>query len=215
MTRAAWIGTFTLILLACGALPACSQEDANAKIVSDCSDAVPQAVDSCLERARVAEETDPTPEMQALVAKLIQRQVEMSENKQPQIVEAPPEDDHGVSSYDVAPSIPPPSPDLLGNTPAASQQPQDYVPPGPSQPGSEVTRMDMTPPVQPSSANPQGGDPYEAPPASTATDEAPPDEQGDPSDIGSSDQDGQPSSRSDKKTPTPPVQASGTGRALE
>ena len=217
MTRAAWIGTFTIILLACGALPACSQEDESQKIIAECSDPPPQAVDSCLERARVEEETNPSPELQTLVAKLIQRQIQLSESAQPPAIEAPPtEEDHGVTSYNVAPSLPPPSPDLLGSTPSEpAQQPQDYVPPDPQQPGDQITTMDLTPPAPPSSTSPQGGDPYESPPVSTATDETPPDQQGDPSDAGRSDQDGQPPTGDDKKTPTPPVQASGTGRALE
>jgi hypothetical protein len=53
------------------ASPALAQQDNPDTIVADCSGQIPQEkVDSCLERARVADETDPSPQMQSLEAQL-------------------------------------------------------------------------------------------------------------------------------------------------
>ena len=115
MTRVAYLGSLALVALACGALPACGQQDQTQVLIAKCSDPAPADVDTCMEQVRVLNETDPSPEAGKLLAHLIQLQVEARDNPPPtplgQPQDAPP-DDHGVSSYDVSPPEPPVSPDL-------------------------------------------------------------------------------------------------------
>ncbi len=136
MTRIAFLGSASLIILSCAALPACGQQDETQAVLTQCSDPSPRDLDTCLERARVAEETNPTPELQALVGKLIQEQARASEPPPPPPDSGPdpdhPVDDKGVSSYDVAPPEPPPSGDL--------------GPLEPYQPPPDANQIDQTPP---------------------------------------------------------------------
>jgi hypothetical protein len=154
MTRIAFLGSASLIFLACAALPACGQQDETQAILAQCSDPAPHDLDSCLERARVQEETNPTPELQALVGKLIQAQVRASEKPPPTDTVDPnhPPDDQGVSSYDVAPPDPPPSSDLGPLQPY--QPPPDTSSEDESPPGAQDSPADMTPPDP--NAPPQG-----------------------------------------------------------
>ncbi len=173
MTRLAFLGSASLIFLSCAALPACGQQDETQAVLAQCSDPAPAAVDSCLERARVLEETNPTPEMQALVGKLIQIQVRASEAPPAQSgpvgdTDHPP-DDNGVSSYDVAPPDPPPSSDLGPLEPY--QAPPDVRSQDEAPPDTQSAPADMAPPdanAPPSDSTiiqttPQSGDGSEAP----------------------------------------------------
>lgn len=132
MARLAVMGSIALISLACATLPACGQQDETQRILTECSDPPPNAVDSCLERARVQDETDPSPEMQKLVANLIRQQVE-ARNRPQDLTPLPPmpSDGSDPNGYD-APPTPPPSSDLDGGStydapPDASSQ--DDAPP--------------------------------------------------------------------------------------
>ncbi|HEY2034539.1 MAG TPA: hypothetical protein VGH02_12710 [Rhizomicrobium sp.] len=137
MARLAVLGSIALVSLACATLPACGQQDESRRILAQCSDPPPNQVDSCLEQARVQEETDPSPEMQALVATLIKRQVE-ARNQPQDLMPLPPmpSDGSDPNGYD-APPTPPPSSDLdnggtdSGGTYAAPPDapPQDVAPP--------------------------------------------------------------------------------------
>jgi hypothetical protein len=148
MARIAFLTSASLIFLSCAALPACGQQDEAQAVLAQCSDPVPRDIDSCLERARVLEETNPTPEMQALVGKLIQAQVRASEPPPPPagpVGDANhPSDDQGVSSYDVAPPDPPTSSDM------GPLEPYQPPPPDNSQedtpPDSQTAPADMAPP---------------------------------------------------------------------
>jgi hypothetical protein len=155
MTRIAFLGSASLIFLSCAALPACGQQDETRAILAQCSDPAPRDLDSCLERARVQEETDPTPELQALVGKLIQAQVRASEPPPPDPYADPnhPPGDQGVSSYDVSPPDPPPSDDLGPLQPY--QPPPDTNTQDESPPDAQTSPGDMTPP-DPNSAPPPG-----------------------------------------------------------
>ncbi len=53
-------------------MPAIAQDDDTQAIIDQCSNPLPDAVDACLERARVAEETRPDKDLQQLVAHLIE-----------------------------------------------------------------------------------------------------------------------------------------------
>jgi hypothetical protein len=158
----AFLGSASLIFLSCAALPACGQQDEKQAVMAQCGDPAPRDIDACLERARVLNETDPSPDVQALVARLIQKQVQFSEPPPPTIPPdaQPSPDDNGVSSYDTTPPLPPPSDDL----------------------------------------GPQGT--YQPPPDAAPAQEAPPDVQGNPSDIGPPD--AGPASPGDPNAPPPP-----------
>jgi hypothetical protein len=169
MTRLAFLGSASLIFLSCAALPACGQQDEAQAVLTQCRDPAPRELDGCLERARVLEETDPTPEMQALVGRLIQLQVRASEPPPPPPPSAVGDADHppgdeGVSSYDVAPPTPPPSSDLGPlepyqpppqqgdeSPPDANIAPADMGPPDPNAPPTGSNVIETTPP-QPSDA---------------------------------------------------------------
>jgi len=132
MARLAVVGSIALISLACATLPACGQQDETQRILAQCSDPPPNAVDSCLEQARVQEETDPSPELQKLVADLIKRQVEARNQPRDLAPEPPmPTDGSDPNGYD-APPVPPPSSDLDSGSaydPPPDSQPQEIAPP--------------------------------------------------------------------------------------
>jgi hypothetical protein len=166
MTRIAFLGSASLIFLSCAALPACGQQDETQAVLAQCSDPAPGDIDSCLERARVLDETSPSPEVQALIGRLIQRQARASEPPPPPPPGAAPDPDHpvddkGVSSYDVSPPTPPPSSDLgplepyqpppqqQDETPPDTQTaPADMGPPDPNAPPPGGTIIQTTPPQQ-------------------------------------------------------------------
>jgi hypothetical protein len=153
MTRLAYLGSLSLVALACAALPACGQQDDMQKIVAQCSDPAPADLDSCIEQVRVLNETDPSPATQQLEAHLIQLQVE--EREKPQQADQgtpPPADDNGVSSYDVSPPTPPTSSDLGGGSTYDAPPdvpPQDQAPPAEQGNPSDVGPDDSTPPPDP------------------------------------------------------------------
>jgi hypothetical protein len=110
------LGSTSLVILSCAALPACGQQEERRIVLSECSDPSPRDLYRCISRVREIDETDPSPEIQALMARLIVRQARESEPPPP-LPDAGydpdhPPDDAGVSSYDVAPPDPPPSTDL-------------------------------------------------------------------------------------------------------
>jgi len=131
MARLAYLGSMALVALACATLPACGQQDDTQRIVSQCSDPPPDQIDTCLEQARVQEETDPSPEMQKLVASLIKRQVEA--RNAPRDLEPPPPpppyDGSDPNAFE-APAAPPP-PDADGGSYEAPpvEAPQEIAPP--------------------------------------------------------------------------------------
>lgn len=91
-----------------------------AKLMSECGAAdLPQAsLDSCLERARVLEETDPSPQLQTLEANLEQREsappgrTQAASAPAPRMVEVAPEPDvsaeNGSETVQTASQAPPP-----------------------------------------------------------------------------------------------------------
>lgn len=67
---------FLLVLSAGVAPPAFAADDTAGAVLADCgsSDLPVSAIDSCLERVRVLDETDPSPQLQSLEAQLEQRE---------------------------------------------------------------------------------------------------------------------------------------------
>lgn len=131
MARLAYLGSMALVALSCATLPACGQQDDTQRIVAQCTDPPPDQIDSCLEQARVQEETDPSPQMQKLVANLIKLQVEA--RNAPRDLEPPPPpppDDGSDPNAFAAPPAPPP-PDAEGGNYEAPpvSTPQEIAPP--------------------------------------------------------------------------------------
>lgn len=159
MARLAYLGSMALVALACVPLPACGQQDDAQRIMSQCSDPAPDKIDSCLEQARVQEETDPSPEMQKLVANLIKLQVEA--RNAPRDLEPPPPpppDDGSDPNAFEAPLAPPP-PDADGGSYAEPpvSTPQEIAPPAiQGNPADADDDEDTSPPQA-------GGDPQNPP----------------------------------------------------
>jgi hypothetical protein len=80
--------------LLCWPMVVCADEDPVAKLISDCgaADLSQESLDSCLERVRVLEETDPSPQLQTLEATLEQRESGRPvRTPAPRVVEVAPE----------------------------------------------------------------------------------------------------------------------------
>jgi hypothetical protein len=172
MTRTAFWPSSAVLLLGLLALPACAQQDSPEAVVADCSGPIPrEKVDSCLERARVLDETNPSPQMQSLEA-----QLELRERH-----------------HDMAQGAPPPSSDgsYQGPTPGYGQDqgpppgygdnqppppPQDYGS-GNQMPSDQATRQYEGPP--PDDRMNDQSPPVEGP----TGDMAPPSDQAGPGDV--------------------------------
>jgi hypothetical protein len=167
-------------------LPACGQQDTADVVSADCSGHIPrEKIDSCLERVRVVDETDPSVPLQSLEAQLEQR----------------------ARHHDEAQSGPPPAADGPGQGPPPSyaddqgQPPPGYDPnqqPPPNYDAHDQMPGDQMPGDQnaPPDARPIPSHAYGLPPAShgprelsapdqpTVGDEMPPDDgpQGPPPD---------------------------------
>ena len=155
MSRLAVVSSIALIPLACATLPACGQQSETQRILAQCSDPPQDQIDSCLEQARVQEETDPSPEMQKLIANLINRQVEARNQPRDLTPQPMSSDGSDPNGYDASPT-PPPSPDLDGSG-TYDAPPQDAAPP--------TVRDDATDAGQDSASQPQpnGGAPNPPP----------------------------------------------------
>lgn len=158
MARLAYLGSIALVALACATLPACGQQDETQRILAQCSDPPPDQIDSCLEQARVQEETDPSPDMQKLVASLIKRQVEARNAPQDLHPLPPPPDDGSDPNAYEAPPAPPPS-DMDDSSSYAAPPdapPQENAPP--AMQGDPAAAGDQDDNSQP--PPPAGGDPH-------------------------------------------------------
>jgi hypothetical protein len=138
MARLAYLGSIALAALAYAALPAFGQQDETRRILAQCSDPPPDQIDSCLEQARVQEETDPSSDLQNLVASLIKRQVEA--RNAPQEVAPPQPDADNSGSYEAPPEAAPQelAPPAVPGDPSAADENGDNsgAPPDGDQPDS-------------------------------------------------------------------------------
>lgn len=167
MRRLAFWSSLSALLLS--AMPACAQQDSLDSVMADCGGRIPpRLVDSCLERVRVLDETNPSPQLQALEAQLSSRaerdRRDVGGGQQGYGQNGPPAGYGGDSNQ---------------GPPPAGYGPGDQAPPAGY--GSD----DQGPP--PGSDQDQGASPYEQPPPG---DQSAPDEQGAPDD--STGQDDQP-----------------------
>lgn len=149
MARLAYLGPMAMAALVYAVLPACGQQDDTQRIVAQCSNPPPDRIDSCLEQARVQEETDPSPEMQKLVATLIKLQVET--RNAPRDLEPPPPSDADSDSYEAPPvsaprEIAPPA--MQGNSADQDDLDEDSPP--------AMTNGDPQDPPQGNDGGPEG-----------------------------------------------------------
>ena len=161
MARLAYLGSMALVALACATLPACGQQDETQRILSECSDPAPDKIDSCLEQARVQEETDPSPDLQSLVVRLIKRQVEARNAPQDlHPLPPPPDDGSDPNGYDTPPAPPPPTEmDNSGSYESPPDTaPQETAPPAVQ--GDPAAAGDQ----DDDSSPPAGGNPQNPPP---------------------------------------------------
>jgi hypothetical protein len=130
-------------------LPACGQQDDTQRIVAQCSNPPPDRIDSCLEQARVQEETDPSPEMQKLVATLIKLQVEA--RNAPRDLESPPPPDADSGSHEASPASAPQeiAPPAMQDNSAARDDLDEDSPPA-------MTNGDPKNPSQDNGGGPEG-----------------------------------------------------------
>jgi hypothetical protein len=160
MRRVALLSSLGLVIL--GTLPACAQQDTYESVMADCGGHIPgRMVDSCLERARVLNETLPSPQTQQLVADLSARAQHMRDRH----------DDQGGQQGYGGPNGqgygPPPAQDGYGPPPGQGYGP----PPGyDSQGQGDNGPNDQAPPPD------RGRYDYQGPPPSAG----PPDQMGPP-----------------------------------
>jgi len=136
MTRAALYSPALLIILA--ASPAFAQQDDMQALMAQCAEPAPDAIDACIERARVLDETNPTPDLQAFIAQLIQREASMPDQG---TADRPPQQDSGQAAAPTDDYVPPPATDTAAPAPASDANSQDETPPDP-----QPTPADMSPP---------------------------------------------------------------------
>ncbi|GEM_PF-1960566 len=147
MTRAAFYTTVSLIFLTTAGLPACAQQDEAKALIAECENPAPKALDSCIERARVQDETNPSPELQLLVAQLLQREATLGEEQNrataPPLDLGPPDQPYaGSGAYDGG-APPMPDPDVAGDE---GSSPPDMNGPDEAPPDSQSAPEDMAPP---------------------------------------------------------------------
>jgi hypothetical protein len=164
-----------ILLMGVLVLPACGQQDTADAISADCSGHIPrEKLDSCLERARVIDETDPSAPLKALEAELEQRALHHDEAQN-----GPPpgaDQDQGPPPPGYDPNQPPP-PNYSPDDQMQRDEPPDQPPPPDSRsrdqmPPPEGPRGDVPPPadqagpgeVMPPDEGPQGPPPDNTPP---------------------------------------------------
>jgi hypothetical protein len=106
--RSCTCASLALLLSAVAAPPAFAAEDQASAVVADCgaADLPDSQVDTCLERARVLDETDPSPQLQSLEAQLEQRATgKRTASREPRALQSPP----SSASSDMTPYQPQPS----------------------------------------------------------------------------------------------------------
>lgn len=182
MTRAAFLSSISMILLATATLPACAQQDDANKVIAECSRPPREAIDSCLERVRVLNETNPSPQLQSLEAALSGRQARSEGYKRPpgepdagdayQPYQGQQSNDQGARPYDASPD-----------------HQFDQAPPD---------QTEQEPAIQGAEPDDQG------PPVMNQEDQAPPDLQGGPNGEGDPGADAPYSGPGDEGTEPPP-----------
>jgi hypothetical protein len=135
MNRRAIFLSIVLATTGVAASVARAQDDDAQALITQCSDPAPDAVDACLERARVAEETAPSKDLQKLVAHLIEL-----EATAPSALPAGPAPSAEVSVPDdnAAPTIDTTEPQAPGADDAQNDDP--------TPPAEQPTPTDMSPP---------------------------------------------------------------------
>jgi hypothetical protein len=175
MRRLAFWSSLSVLMVSAAALPACAQQDNFDSVMADCGGRIPaRVVDSCLERVRVLDETNPSPQLQSLEAQLSRRAENIRLRR----------DDGGPQSYGNGP--PPPGYDQSSQAPPPGYGPGDQQPPTGSddQPPSPDNNAGEPPPP-PGYDRDQGVSPDEQPPPNDqngADDQPPPDDNTGPDD---------------------------------
>jgi hypothetical protein len=178
----------SFLLLFAGAPAALSAEDSASAVLSDCGSAVlpDSQVDSCLERVRVLDETDPSLQLQGLEAKLEQRAIGgRSAGRQPRPLQpAAKAQDSDKGRYVAqrptveSANLPPPSPAAQpdASQSATATEPSASVP-DEADDGTEQGTAEAAP------DNPPAGINYDQPPVADPPDsDRAPDSSSDPSD---------------------------------
>lgn len=159
MPRLTVLGSVSLVALACATLPACGRQDAEQSLLAQCSDPPPNRIDSCIAQVRARQETDTSPQLESLMARLIKYQIEAQSPPPPAEPQPPmPDDGSDPNGFEALPT-PPASSDMDSGTYEAPPDaaPQDVAPPTEQVDPANADQNDTDAP-------PQGSDEQNPPP---------------------------------------------------
>ena len=162
MRRLAFWSSLIALLFTAAALPACAQQDSLDSVMADCGGAIPpRLVDSCLERVRVLDETNPSPQLQSLEAQLSRRtdRIRTDEGAPQAYGNAGPDNQAPPPGYGSNDQAPPPQGGDLGAPPQGFDQDHGASPDDQRPPDENTGPDDQPPPDESTGPGDDGGPP--------------------------------------------------------